>query len=315
MYTWTIQTYLRLKAAGTDCRLTAELPEAGIVLGHSNALRSVTVPPAPRRLVICMKAESPLSAIATIHIVQNPSEASVAGDRYFIPHWPQPQLIARDASRGDRFETVAFYGHQNSLAPELQSPAWQAALAKRGLTQRTISNTNPWHQHTTIDTRWNDYHDIDAVVAVRSFNPWQRQLTKNFSNKPATKLYNAWLSGVIPILGVESAYRQTGESGKNYVEANSLPSLLTALERLRSDVAGRRALLTRGQHCATQFTAESVIREWQAFLEKVAIPAYVGWCNLSSAQQKQAYRQARFNSLLNKAANRSRCALLKVLSD
>ena len=304
IYAWTVQTHLRLKAAGLSCELTSHLPEKGIVLCHSNALRSVELAPAPERFVICMKAEAPMSAIALMHIVQNPSETSLSKDCYFIPHWPQPQLIARDASRGDRFENIAFYGHQNSLAPELMSHDWQVALSERGLRGRTISNTNRWNDYTEIDTGWNDYHDVDAVVAVRSFNAWRRLVTRGFSNKPATKLYNAWLSGVIPILGAESAYQLTGTPGEDYIEVVSFSELLGSLDRLKSSLVSRQALVEQGQIIARKYTPENIVRKWQIFLELVAIPAYVRWCRLTQWQQKQVLIAAKTNSYIDKANRR-----------
>ncbi|NJM97375.1 MAG: hypothetical protein HC800_09540 [Phormidesmis sp. RL_2_1] len=112
IYAWTVQTYLKLRSAGLTCELTYQLPAEGIVFCHSNALRaaalSTTAAAAPRRLLVCMKAESPLSAIAPVHIVQNPIEASPSANCYYIPHWPQPQLIARDRARAIALNPLLF---------------------------------------------------------------------------------------------------------------------------------------------------------------------------------------------------------------
>ncbi|MEO1620240.1 MAG: glycosyltransferase [Cyanobacteria bacterium J06632_3] len=311
LYTWTIQTYLRLSNAGVNCQLTSNLPSEGIVLCHSNALRSVELPLAPKRFVICMKAEAPLSAIAPMHVVQNPTEASLAGDRYYIPHWPQPNLIPRDPARENRFENIAFFGHQASLAPELQSHAWQVALAERGLNGRAISNTNSWNNYATIDTAWNDYHNIDAIVAVRSFSALRRIVTRGFANKPATKLFNAWLSGVIPILGAESAYRETGKSGQDYIEVESFLGLLESLERLKANPDARQSFRAAGRNRAEAFTPEKIVTKWQIFLELVAIPAYVRWCDYTVSQQRQALLIARASSLIDKAKRRGQHLLLR----
>jgi len=311
VYTWTIQTYLRLKSSGVACQLTPTLPEEGIVLCHSNVLRTFTKSLyAPKRFVICIKAEAPLSAIAAMHIVQNPSEASPASDRYFIPHWPQPGLIKRSPARGNRFENIAFFGHQNSLAPELRSATWQKALKARQLTIQTICNTNHWNEHKTIDTRWSDYHDIDAIVAIRSFDPLCRVTTRRFSNKPATKLYNAWLAGVIPILGAESAYQKTGHPGKDYVEVNSFDSLLECLERLKADPVERQTFVAYGQLQAARYSANNILRKWQFFLEMIALPAYNQWCKLSQQQQQKTMLAAKTASWLDRAKRKGQKALL-----
>lgn len=328
IYAWTVQTYLQLTAAGIACQLTRELPEEGIVLCHSNALQSadwaveVRQNPqwavTPERFLICIKAEAALSAIAPMHIVQNPSEASPLANRYFMPHWPQPQLLKRSRSRGDRFENLAFFGHDNSLAAELKSPDWQNALAERGLCWQVVANTNHWNQYHNLSTRWNDYRDIDAIVAVRSFNYWQQRLSKNFSNKPATKLYNAWLSKTIPILGSESAYRQTGERGQerapDYVEVTSFASLLNVLDRLQADEPYRRSLLDQGRLRSQDYTTEKIVRKWQVFLEAIAIPAYTEWRNYRPWQRNQALFASQSSSYLDRMSQRSRRVLLEALS-
>ncbi|MEM1241374.1 MAG: hypothetical protein AAGI45_16165, partial [Cyanobacteria bacterium P01_H01_bin.26] len=110
IYAWTVQTYLKLRESGVVCQLTNQLPERGIVLFHANAVRGGPICPGPSRLLICLKAESPLCSQAQLHVVQNPCEASRG--QYFIPHWPQPGLRSRQQQ--DRFKTVAFLGHRNS---------------------------------------------------------------------------------------------------------------------------------------------------------------------------------------------------------
>ncbi|PZO56274.1 MAG: hypothetical protein DCF15_09190 [Phormidesmis priestleyi] len=159
---------------------------------------------------------------------------------------------------------------------------------------------------------------MDAVIAVRSFDLWQRRLTNHFSNKPATKLYNAWLGGVIPVLGVESAYRQTGNrlrgSAQDYVEVKSFPKLLVALDRLKEDVQWRRSLLAQGTLRQQDYTPEKIVRKWQVFLEAVAIPAYREWRNYAPWQRRQAMIAAKLSSNLNRVSTRGRRVLLEALT-
>ncbi|MEM8805779.1 MAG: hypothetical protein AAGF01_07110 [Cyanobacteria bacterium P01_G01_bin.38] len=85
---------------------------------------------------------SPTCPYAPLHIVQNPKEARPA-QHYFMPHRPQPGLLGRDRNRRDRFENIAFLGHRNSLAPELQAQRWRAQLADMGLTWQPIVIQTP----------------------------------------------------------------------------------------------------------------------------------------------------------------------------
>lgn len=286
IYAWTVQTYLKLHEAGVACQLTHQLPDQGIVLFHANAARGANISPSPKRLLICLKAESPLCPQAQLHVVQNPCEA--AKGRYFIPHWPQPGLQPRLAERQDQFENIAFLGHRNSLAPDLLDPSWQIQLQHRGLRWLPVINTNAWHSIQAIDTRWNNYQHIDAIVAIRQFHLRRPR----YRHKPATKLYNAWLAGVPAILGRELAYRAEGRTGVDYLEANSMTELLACLDQLQQTLEIRKNLVERGQRRAVQYTSEAITQRWQQFLHQVAVPVYQRWCDYSPWQRKRQHWQA-----------------------
>lgn len=271
------------------------------------------MPISAHRLVICMKADAPLCKNAPLHIVQNPSEASPTRNRYYIPHWPQPQLLGRLPSRGDRFETIAFFGHDTNLAAELRSPTWRNALDTLGLRWRVIADTNQWNQRNRLNEAWNDYSEVDAILAVRSFRPIKQRLTGYFSSKPATKLYNAWLSGTIPILGQESAYRQTGNPGQDYIEVTSYKELLSTLARLKADSARRRSLLTQGRLQAQNYTPAKILRKWQVFLEAVALPAYEDWRRYSPQRRQQIVAAATVSSSVDKLKQRFQRVFLEML--
>ncbi|MEM7065865.1 MAG: hypothetical protein AAF572_22215 [Cyanobacteria bacterium P01_B01_bin.77] len=288
IYAWTVQTYLKLHEAGVVCHLTHQLPDEGIILFHANATRGATISPGPNRLLICLKAESPLYSQAQLHVVQNPHEASSVFGCYFMPHWPQPGLLPRLPERQDRFETIAFLGHRDSLAADLLTSHWQTQLQQRGLRWLPVVNTNSWHSAQSIDTRWNDYQHIDAIVAVRRFH-----LSRpSYRSKPATKLYNAWLAGVPAILGRELAYWVEGQVGLDYLEANSMDELLSCLDLLRQDVTRRKNMVQRGQRRAVQYTPAVITQRWRQFLYEVAIPMYDLWCNRPLWQRQIHQRKA-----------------------
>lgn len=282
IYTWTLQTYLKLREAGVTCQLVDQLPDEGIVLFHANATRGANIQPGPKRFLICLKAESPPCPQAQLHVVQNPCEAADVWGCYFMPHWPQPRLQPRLEARQNRFETVAFLGHRNSLAAELMTKDWKNQLQQRGLTWQPVINTNEWNAQQSIDTRWNDYQHIDAIVAVRKFHLRR----PGYRSKPATKLYNSWLAGVPAILGRELAYRAEGTVGVDYLEANSLPQLWDCLARLQKDVVLRQTLVKNGQGRAAHYTPAMISQRWQQFLHGIAIPAYQAWCDGSNWQQR-----------------------------
>ncbi|MEO0759322.1 MAG: hypothetical protein AAFY78_20890 [Cyanobacteria bacterium J06648_16] len=313
VYAWTIQTCLRLQAVGFTCELSQTMPEQGIVLFHSNVPRLCPSFPKPTRqqLFICLKAEAPPSAYAQLQVVQNPQEVSER--QFFIPHWPQPGLLPRLTARGDRFETIAFLGHRNSLATALQSPEWQAQLRALGLRWRSSISQNAWNDYATLDNRWHDYREVDAVVAVRSFEPrvcWQ---TQQFRNKPATKLYNAWLAGVPAVLGVEQAYRAERQTVLDYLEVDSQAKLLATLQRLRDDRELRLAMMAQAQQRATDYTPDAVTQHWIHFFETVAIPAYEQWRQCSTAGQRWVKVRSQSQNLRARLHRRLRAAVCRPL--
>ncbi|MEA5465541.1 glycosyltransferase [Leptothoe sp. PORK10 BA2] len=280
--------------------MTDQLPEKGIVLFHGNATRGGDIHPGPNRLLICLKAESPLCPQAQLHVVQNPYEASQFLGCYFIPHWPQPGLQPRLDQRQDKFETIAFLGHCNSLAAELRTPDWKMQLGQRGLNWQPIINTNGWNNQHSIDTRWNDYQHIDAIVAVREFHLKR----PGYRSKPATKLYNAWLAGVPAILGRELAYRAEGTVDVNYLEANSMAQVLSCLDELKQNIEFRRRLVKNGQAVAKQYSTAAITQKWIQFLSEVAMPRYQAWCNNSPWGYQMQHWQAQWLNYCDRTLRR-----------
>jgi hypothetical protein len=207
-YAWVLQTYLRLTDAGFPCKMTATIPEEGIVLAHRFSL-PFDLQPSEKILLICLQADKAPHPYAQLSVVLNPgqlySKYSYLGDvhaprylgrrktpyrdRYYIPHWTLPALVPRDLTRGDRFENVVFFGVGRSLAPELRDLSWRQQIQAMGLN---------WYfrgYHERVDS-WTNFSDVDVVLAVRRFD---RQ--DSYDWKPPTKLYNAWHAGVPAILG------------------------------------------------------------------------------------------------------------------
>ncbi|MEO1590378.1 MAG: hypothetical protein AAFU71_03685 [Cyanobacteria bacterium J06632_22] len=254
------------------------------MLFHSNSPRTVNAFPQPnsRQLFICLRAEAPPHPDAQLQVVQNPVEAGAR--QFYLPHWPQPGLLSRDPARGDRFESVAFLGHQNNLATELQSPAWADKLRELGLNWQPVVNNNTWNDYTPLDNRWHDYRGIDAVVAVRSFarKTWARR----YHNKPPTKLFNTWRAGVPALLGPESAFRAVRQSSLDYIEVTTLDELVEGLIRLRDNLNFRQKVVQQANHRAEDCSPEVITQQWIHFLESIAIPAYESWCRSNRLMQQ-----------------------------
>lgn len=280
IYAWTLQTYLWLRTTNLPCQLVDRIPDSGIVLAHWDSIPP-DLQPGPQQLLVCLQADRPRHAYAQVHIEQNPRAVFqphyLLGDRllipgldYYLPLWPQPGLIPRDPARGDRFETVAYVGQVVNLVSDFQTPDWSAQLQDLGLQWQIVSDP----------TRWHDYREIDAILAVRNFQP------QNYEWKPATKLYNAWHAGIPAILGADSAFRAERQSDLDYLEVTSVQATLNALQSLRDNPDRRRAMIENGWQRAKQTDSASLTDRWQQLIQSELVPAYDRWRNMPAWQQQ-----------------------------
>ena len=278
VYCWILQTYLRLKADNFPCELVGTMPTEGIVLAHRSSLAD-NFRPGSKNFLVCMLADKAPHPNAQIHIVLNRQEgifkhSEKIWQSAYMPHWRQPGLIPRNAARGDKFENVAYFGHERNLAPELKAANWNEQLHELGLNFQIVNRD-----------RWHDFSNVDVVLAVRSFD------NQDYANKPATKLYNTWHAGVPAILGRETAYQAERKSELDYIEVSSLNEALVALKRLRDDKNLRNLMVENGRIRAEETQPENVVKEWRNFIIEVAVPAYERWCNSSVWEQKLLFKQ------------------------
>lgn len=273
-FSWTFQTFLQLRHHGIPCELVSEMPGDGVVIAHRDFLPD-DLHPGDDRLLVCLLADRDEPGFigrhpwAQFHVVQNPADPRLSRPdplwpAAYMPYWPQPGLVPRDATRGDRFETAAFFGYPHNLAPELQDQEWAARLQALRLR---------WD--VRLRAQWHDYSDVDVVIAVRTFAPG-----RSFPGKPPSKLHNAWHAGVPAILGPESAYRESRRDPLDYVEVDSLPATIAALQSLRDNPALRRAMARNGQARATELLPARLAERWHHLIVESLAPAWRRWCEL-----------------------------------
>ena len=261
-YHWVLQTYLQLREVNAAVELVREIPQAGIVVSHVECFE-YGLRPTPKTMLVSMLVDKDIPLPhAALHITHNPVQRLPLGMRQqYMPPWPQIGLIPRAETRGGRLETVAFIGYRENLHPELASEGFSLRLAELGL-RLVIPAPAAWH----------DFSEIDVVLAVRNFNCDDKHLTK-----PALKLYNAWLAGVPAILGFESAYRQEGKPGLDYLEAINADDVLLALRRLIDEPKLRGQIVSAGLK-QLEFRSETYLRAlWTALLTDRVFPLYAMW--------------------------------------
>ena len=245
---WLFQTWMSVRDE-VDSSIVQSLPENGIVVTLSNFL-----PPNFRasrhQFIAAVAADFLPHSGAQLQILQNAAHAKRLPGSIFMPHWPQPNLIPRNPARGDAFETMAFFGDEQNLAPELRTEAFKNELREVCGLQLRIQKANEWH----------DYSVIDAVLAVRDFS------SARHLHKPATKLYNAWIAGVPFISGRDSACAAEAKDGIEYFTARSKTELLELLAHLKKNPALRKATVEAGQKKSTSRNRDAVRRLWVDFL-------------------------------------------------
>lgn len=288
IYTWTIQTALRLKRAGLACELTAKLPADGIVLAHRDCMSvdGERITAGPERLLINLAADIGLYSPANLQVVQNQTQARFFQNCHCILLWPEPGLVPRDPARGDRFENIAYIGNEKSIAPEMRNGDFANRMSTLGFAW--IPKTGQFHYNDPSTYRiggaWSDYRAIDAVCAVRRFIP--RTAGSAFDHKPPSKLINAWIAGVPAILGHESAFRALRRDPLDYVEVCSVEETLAALTGLRESTERRRAMRDNGWARVPEVNAAAIERRWLQFIEEVAVPAYYRWVRVPGSLQR-----------------------------
>jgi hypothetical protein len=253
---WVLQTYLQLREQMPNVRLCHSLPSEGILMAFRGSIPFHYKPP-PTVLFVCVCGDSSGHPYAHLHIVQNPSQLESVPHAFFIPHWPSPNLLPREPSRGDTFVNVDYLGDQPNLDERLRSSEWIEYLAGLGCAWR-MRGPHEWH----------DFRETDAVVAIRSFDQDLHDI------KPASKLVNAWHAHVPAILGRESAYRALRQSSVDYIEASSFVEAKGSVEMLRKDSVLRRDMAENGRRRATEINAKTLTAQWREFFTKIALSSY-----------------------------------------
>jgi hypothetical protein len=266
---WTLQTYLRLREHNYPCRLVDNIPTEGIVIAFRGDI-PFTKKPTEDSIFVTMLGDASWHPYAQVQIVQNPYHYDDLENTFFMNHWSQPGLIPRSEDRGRVFENVGYFGHPDQLADDLKTEKWPQFLATHDLN---------WLPVYPDSDRQTDYSSIDLIVAIRSFNG------RSYDHKPASKLHNAWRAGVPAILGPESAYRQEGEEGEDYLEACTYDDLCLHIRRLCNQPALREKLRKRGRKRGRQIKPELQAQRWWDLLAGPVTDVYDQWVNRPAGHQ------------------------------
>lgn len=268
-FSWTLQTYLHLKSTLPALFLTSEIPDEGIVIAHRDFLSDSLVP-SSKLLLVAIKPDRLPHPSAPVHIVQSLCDPLLENDdtnsTYFIPSWPQPNLISRDPGRGDKFENASFFGRSEHLATELK--------------QINLSETIGLNWSIKPLSNWTDYQNTDLVIAIRYMGlnrPCNTPLSEDARIKPFAKLTNSWIAGVPAILGHEPSYLSIKKSELDYLEATSLKDLIDAVSTLRLNKELRQAMVENGRCRSTEYSTKSIKKLWIKLLHNILPEKFEQW--------------------------------------
>ncbi|MEA2603334.1 MAG: hypothetical protein QOF89_4326 [Acidobacteriota bacterium] len=264
---WILQTFLRLARAGRPVELAATPPAEGVVVFHAKHARALRQQ--WRRLgdavLVGVRADNREPLIADFEVVQNGLFAD-GRRRFHIPHWPQPGIVPRDSGRGTAIRRLVYKGFDQNLHPDFRLPAWRDFLAVRGIEWGVDSAVFAGRDSDRLALEWPDFREVDVTLAVRPRDG------RRWTNKPSSKLVNAWLAGVPAMLGPEQAYRELRRSELDFFEVSSLAEAKTAVDRLLADPGLYRAMVENGHARAADFTAGALLPQWEKLLFET-IPA------------------------------------------
>jgi hypothetical protein len=258
---------------------TRALPTDGILFGHSGLL------PKTRCISnscyeVCLQFDYPRSPFSHFTIAPNRHSAHFKNltlptrffwprTTIFLPHMSQIGLKPRSANLGLRLDNISYFGLEKNMNPILLKPSFINSLGK----------LNMFFNPVFDPAKWTDYSNVDAVVAIREDDSL-------ILNKPAQKLYNCWLAGVVPIMGMEQGFREEGKAGVDYLEIRNSNEAIDALSWLKNNPSAHASILKSGEIRARELTPTKIAAIWIDAVKSTIIPDAQKWLSKPSIVRK-----------------------------
>lgn len=287
--TWCLQTYLNLsRSTQLPVKCSNKIEEDCVNIIHSDTL--LNFKGKNTHFLVCLQADYPRRHWSHYHIVQNKNQ--IFYNTSYIPHWVQPGLIKRNAERRG-VKRVAYAGQTFNKNLAGSESAWKKLLEPHEIEFITLSNES-----------WHNLHDVDILIGIRSFdsNPW--------NTKPPSKLFNAWHAEIPFIGGYDSAFRQVGTPGEDYIMVKSQQEALAAILKLQEDQSFYNSMVKNGKEKALGYTEETITEVWEKILVSQIQKRYELW------KKRSKYESLRFNLICNYGLfeHRSKQIIKKMIS-
>ena len=282
---WILQTYLRLRNNGYPVEVSSTVPSDGLVVFHPVHEDILKCGLAGRKNVILVRTrgDERRSIIANFEILQNGCWSDEK-TLFFIPYWPQPAIIPRRRQRSSRVETISFKGYDVNVHPYYHSKDWQNWMKQNAMTWNHDSVPFEHTEESGMQANWHDYSDVDVIAAFRPAPDGGKRLAPGYTNKPASKLYNAWIAGTPAVLGREYAYREQQRSRLDYIEIQKPEDAKEAILKLKNNPELYQAMVKNGLERAKEFTVEKITDRWAEVLFDV-IPRQANTLRMRTLRQ------------------------------
>ena len=270
-WAWIGQTAVELRNSGLDVSTGEDFHPGAINFGLAADIRRRPV--SPEIFKVSLDADQLRPRWANLSIVQNQRQTSRRA--FWVPHWPQPGLVRRDASRTD-FRTVGFFGLERNLCRDREW--WERICALYGMKFRLKAAPE-----------WTDYHDIDVAVGVRDFS------CNKHDEKPPTKMFNAWLAGAVFLGGCDSAYTQVGTDRRDFLRCANEQDLMRYLGRLQKQPEwGSNIVRTAAGSVSRTGSRTSTVKRWIELIEREVGPRFEAWQGGSDITRRFSSGSGRF---------------------
>jgi hypothetical protein len=267
---WTLQAYLVLKQRNNLQVLCSNTFIPGCInLIHSYDL--IKLKGTAKDFIVCIKGEFPWRRWAHYHIVQNQTE--VRANSSALTLWVQPGLKKRNSQRKG-VTTVAYAGQtwNGNFAGSVDT--WSSLFKPYGI------------EFVSLPTgQCHDLSQIDVLIGIRSFD------TNPYNAKPPSKLINAWHAHIPFIGGYDSAFKQVGTPGQDYLLAKTPQEVLQAVLALRDNQELYHTLVNNGIKKAALYTRDTIAQKWEDILTGPVAKRYQQW------NQRRSYEHSRFEAL------------------
>ncbi len=268
---WSVQPYIQLKQRGLNVFLVDRFIPGEICIATYEELRVSQFP--ITSFVVCCRHDRGIPRICQQRIVQNPLNVMSDSD-FYLPHWPQPFINARDPSRGTRLENIAYKGREANLALPFRSQEFIESLAGMGV-KLVVS---PKGEASRVDDS-REYSQMDMVLAVRDSTEY------NLSIKPPSKLLNAWIAGCPAIMGPESAYQALRQHPLDFFEIRSTQEAIEYVRILKENPSLFAQAQEQCRVRAEAFSADAIALQWRDLLAGPVFEAHERWAKAGAIQK------------------------------